>query len=412
MPTSLDNAALDNPMAALDQLESALDDAHAVPLSCLSREENDAWAQRMQMLGNRFDALRVETAVSAHEATVQVGSGLRTMANHIAAKTNIDPAVIGSDKNLGTWLRSFLELEQAAADGLLSRRHLQEIRTNDNPRTHWAMVDAQDFLIRIAQQPWRDFKESLRYWVLAADPDGEEPKEQQEKRKLTVGRKGDGAVSGSFNLDPVGGTELMTAVAQDADRLWRQDQADGTERTTTQRYADALVNLVARGAKRKNGSIPAPLVHIVMSPRVAADTLIRIACEESGEPLPDAIDPWLLPLDHDDLDGRCELVDGTPIHPRLAVAYLGIAELRRLVMDADSEILDLGNKVRCYPRHLKDAILAAARGRCAERGCDAPLTWLQADHDMPFSLNGPTATRNAKARCDPHNKIKGDRAPP
>lgn len=405
-------AAVDNPIAVLDALEAALDTALAVPLSCLSRDEVDAWAQRVQRVGARLDALRVEAAVSAHEASVQVGSGLRTMASHIAAETGVDPAVVGADRNLGLWLRSFPVLARAAAGGRVSRRHLQVIRANDNRRTHAAMVAAQAFLVEIAQEPWRDFNEALRYWVTAADPDGEEPNEQVDKRRMTVKRRGDGSVAGSFELDPLAGTALLSALQQEADRLWRSDQDSDVERTTAQRFADALVGLAGRGAKRKNGSTPAPLVHLVMSPGVAADALIRIACDVSGEPLPDGIDPWRLPVAYRDIDARCELVDGTPIHPRLAAAYLGVAELRRLVMSADGEILDLGTKVRCYPRHLKDAILAAARGRCAERGCDAPLTWLQADHDMPFSRHGPTATRNGKARCDPHNKAKGDRVPP
>ena len=405
-------AAVDNPIDVLDELAAALDAAQAVPLSCLSRDEVDVWVQRIQVLGSRFDALRVEAAVSADEASVQVGSGLRTMASHVAAETGVDPAVVGADKNLGAWLRGFPVLMEAAADGLVSRRHLQVLRSNDNPRTREAMVEAQGFLVEIAQECWRDFSEALRCWVTAADPDGEEPGEQAERRKVTVRRKGDGSVAGSFVLDPLAGTALLSALNQESDRLWRADQDAGEERTTSQRFADALVALVGRGAKRKNGSTPAPLVHLVMSPQVAADALIRVACDESGEPLPAGVDPWRLPIAHGDIDARCELVDGTPIHPRLAVTYLGVAELRRLVMEADGEILDLGTKVRCYPRHLKDAIVAAARGRCAETGCDAPLSWLQADHDMPFSRHGPTATRNGKARCDPHNKAKGDRLPP
>lgn len=407
MPT-----AVDNPMLVLDELEAALDHALAVPLSCLSRSEVDEWAQRAQRIRAKADALLTEAAVSAHEAAVQIGSGLWTMASHVAAETGADPAVVGADKNLGVWLRSFPLLARAAAEGSLTRRHLQVIRANDNPRTHQPLVEAQGFLIEIAAESWRDFIEALRYWVIAADPDGEEPREQVDQRGVSAKRQADGTVKGSFVLDPIEGTALLNGLSQESDRLWRSDQEAGVDRSTRQRFADALVNLVGRGARRKNGSVPAPLIHLVMSPQVAADALIRLACEQAGEPLPAGIDPWRLPVAHGDLDARCELVDGTPIHPRLAAAYLGIAELRRLVMAADGEILDLGMKVRCYPRHLKDAILAAARGRCAESGCDAPLTWLQADHDMPFSRHGPTATRNGKARCDPHNKAKGDRVPP
>ncbi len=89
-----------------------------------------------------------------------------------------------------------------------------------------------------------------------------------------------------------------------------------------------------------------------------------------------------------------------------------MAELRRLVMDAASEKLDLGRRVRLYPRHLEDALLALGRGRCEVEGCDAPLSWLQADHRLPWRRDGFTSVANGGLQCDPHNKIKGDDLPP
>ena len=182
----------------------------------------------------------------------------------------------------------------------MSRRHLQVIRANDNLRTHMALVGAQDWLVGIAAEPWKEFNEAFRYWLAAADPDGEEPKDQLERRGVSAKRRGDGTVKGSFVLDPLEGTAFLNSLSQESDRLWRQDQETGVERTARQRSADALVNLVKRGAKRKNGSLPAPLIHLVMSPQVAADALIRIECEAAGIPLPEGIDPWKLPVRHGD----------------------------------------------------------------------------------------------------------------
>jgi hypothetical protein len=119
-----------------------------------------------------------------------------------------------------------------------------------------------------------------------------------------------------------------------------------------------------------------------------------------------------LPLDPFDPDMRCELIDGTPIHPRFAAAVLATAVLRRLVLGADGEILDLGRKVRTFPRHLKQALLARARGHCQTPGCDAPHAWLQADHLIPWSHGGRTATVNGQILCDGDNKRKRDQQPP
>ncbi len=54
-----------------------------------------------------------------------------------------------------------------------------------------------------------------------------------------------------------------------------------------------------------------------------------------------------VPVHPFDVDGRCEFIDGQPVHPLLVAAVLGlhrfdIATLRRYVMTADSRILDYG----------------------------------------------------------------------
>jgi len=130
------------------------------------------------------------------------------------------------------------------------------------------------------------------------------------------------------------------------------------------------------------------------------------------QPWPRQPDPWRLPVDHDNPTRRCELIDGTPIHPRLALAAAATAHVRRLVLGAESEVLDLGRTVRTFPRHLKQLLLILARGRCQSPGCDAPLAWLQADHYIPWSRDGPTSLANGHILCDPHNKKKRDRQAP
>jgi hypothetical protein len=272
-------------------------------------------------------------------------------------------------------------------------------------------------------------------------------------------------VQGRFNLDPIAGHAFITALEQQVQRLFRQDTETGSNRTASQRRADALVELVSKGAKRPNGSVPAPLVHIVMSDIVAAKHLEDLADQDSCHPHrnggpseaadstpeaasnpddiasgpgnqadtaetdaephtnaetsdrhdrdPDDAGDQPDPGRHgyDDPDQRCELNDGTPIHPHYGLAALTTATLRRLILGAGSESLDLGQPVRTFPQHLKQALLILARGRCQQPGCDAPLAWLQADHLIPWSRGGPTAINNGQILCDPHNKTKRDKPP-
>ena len=138
-------------------------------------------------------------------------------------------------------------------------------------------------------------------------------------------------VRGRFELDPIDGSEVKNAVLDEAERLRRQDLDTGNTRTATQRRADALVNLIRRGAGSKN---PAkPLVHLVMSAKVFADWVATGTAN----------------LDVDDVDGRCETVEGTPIHPQRALEVLLRAEIRRLVLGPDDEILNLGRRRPLLP---------------------------------------------------------------
>jgi len=175
--------------------------------------------------------------------------------------------------------------------------------------------------------------------------------------------------------------------------------------------ADALVNLVTRGTIRPNGTVGAPLVHIVVGQDIIEEAICRNTARDAGEP-PVGPDGQVLGddlgIDPGDPLRRCELIDGTPIHPNQVLGLLGVATLRRLVLGASGEILDLGRTVRNFPRHLKDAMAAANCGRCADTGCDAPASWLEADHIIPWSRRGTTATANGQTLCGPANKTKRD----
>ncbi len=405
---------------ALAGLRAALDEVAGVPYLTLSRAELADRVVALQELAARMDAVMAETAAAAHDAGAHLSDGLLSLPGFVAANSNADPKRVAGDRNLGQWLHAFPTLADAFRAGEMGRHHAQALRAVDNRRTRRDLVDAQHFLADAARDlGWRDFCEVLRTWVLAADPDGAEPAAQQERRQLSAGKRADGTVGGRFELDPIDGDLLLNGVAQEEQRLLRAAGGDDG-RTPAQRRADALVNLIARGAAHPNGRTPAPLVHITMGDTVAADLVMRLAVENRcDDPLEVrvalealALDPDRLPLDPTSAEGRCHLADGTPIHPRLATAALAAGTLRRLVLSADNEILQLGTAVRDFPRHFKDAVIAAHKGRCDHQGCDAPTHWLQADHHIPHSRNGPTNIDNCNPLCGPHNLEKRDQLPP
>lgn len=409
-----------SPVEILQEAAAKLAEAGQVPVSCLSGEDAIEWHRHLQRLQAQVGALICQGLAEVDIATMPAAeTGRRTVAAVVAANTNANPKPLRADLRVGAWLQGLPVIAEAFAAGLIGRGHVDAIRRVENPRTQYQLSAAQEYLVEAAIGcDWNEFQAVLRYWELAFDPDGKEPKEQVEGRSCSYGKQADGTVRGRFNLDPLAGHAFITALEQQVQRLFRDDTETGSNRSATQRRADALVELATKGARRPDGTVPAPLVHITMSDGVAAANLALLAeyhlagdatnppsVDIGGGPSGDSSGPG-------HIDRRCELIDGVPLHPHFGIAALATATLRRLILNADSERLDLGREVRTFPQRLKQALLVKARGRCEEMGCDAPLAWLQADHLIPWSKGGRTSMENGQILCDSHNKAKRDQDPP
>ena len=99
-----------------------------------------------------------------------------------------------------------------------------------------------------------------------------------------------------------------------------------------------------------------PLFTIVMSQTVAEWTLHKLGTPQ----LSLRNNANQSPYTPTDVDRRCELINGQPIHPLLVAAVLGLPAfdtpaLRRYVMDAKSRILDYSYNARTAPEHLRTA---------------------------------------------------------
>lgn len=409
---------MEPPAVVLDQLRGVLNDAAAVPLSCWNRDELADWLCGLQDIRAQVDGLLCSAAAEGQSAALHQLDRVRSLRQFVALRTGTNPADVGADLALGTWLARFPLVADALNAGRISRRHAQTLSELDNPRTRHHLLAGIDYLVEAAASDltWHDFIDICHRWLANADPDGELADDKVRTRRCSMKQRADGTLGGQFTLDTIGGDAVRNAVEREAHRLFRLD-ADPTNpeaetRNHTQRMADALVNLVTRGALRTDRTVGAPLVHVVVGLETLEEAMCRTAAAGAGV-LP--IGPDGQPLGEDlriDPNNplrRCELVDGTPIHPNQVLALLGVATIRRLVLGADGEILDIGRASRSFPRYMKDAMLAAQRGQCSEHGCDAPPTWLHADHIVPWTPNGRTATSNGQMLCSPANHAKSNR---
>ncbi len=386
---------------AIKAIDAAVDEAADVPWNCVDPDELADAVARMETVASKMACLRARVLAETEQSPVAARHSFRTTDQYVAARTGGDPAEIRAELRIGRWLRLFPLFADAYASGRLSRGHVEWMRRGHVQRIHHSLIDAQQHLIEAASRlDWVDWLQVWGYFLIAADPDGQLPKNQIDKRRCTIRKRPDGTVSGTFLLDPVSGHAVKTAIDHETQRLLDEDAQAGIRRSGTERTADALTRVAMRGAKRDTGDLPTPLIHITLGKKLA-DDMVKAATHIDGDDIALLSDP-------DDINRWCELADGTPLHPHHAIAILAVAEFTRLVLDPESAMLDLGDSTRCFPKDIKLALIAAGRGRCRTPGCDAPTPWLQADHIHPWTRHGPTATHNAQTLCQPDNHHKRD----
>ncbi len=398
-----------DPHVLAKNAQHALDELLDLPVAMLSTETLDqlaCWAQTA--LTARVDTLRARLVAEADHAGVgPIQSGSRTIDQHIAARTGSNPADTRADLRLGRFLAKHAIFDHAFAKGWISRAHIELIRKAVRPRFADQLHAAQEMFVEFARTvDWTDFQKLFSYWLDNVDPDGDAPREQHESRYCNIHRRGDGTVVGRFQLDPVSGAALVHILEREQTRLLDEETAaadagEPIERTSSQRTADALCRIAARGAERSDTVIPKPQVIVTIGQALFED-MIHSATN------PDHAD-MALTSSFDDPERRCELLDGTPIHPHLAMQVAAVAEFRRLVLEPDGGIHDYGATTRTLPEPARTMVIAAARGRCRSPGCDAPLSWLQIDHKIPWTKTRDTSLTNSDPCCGPDNRAKGDR---
>ena len=382
---------------ALRDIEKSIDNIASVLDFTADRQELDEAMFDFVKVRNKFDATFTKLVTTAGAAGVHFGSRIRSMPAYVAAESTADPAAIRRSLNLGNWLRDFPHFADAAEVGDLGTAHLEHIKSKlDSPATRADLRRAQQVIAEVARDhTFANFKEATEYWLIRVDPDGKEPRDQIDKARLTLGKGRGGRLIINGEADALAGQAIKTAIDNEAQRLFRQDAEAGIERTEAQRRIAALHNLVTRGAARPDGSQPIPLVNIVMSEKVAEWLLTQLT-EPTDE----------VPVHWSDVDGRCELIDGTPIHPHHVLATLGVATLRRYILDADSRMLDVSVNARSFPQWMRISLHVQSRGACETHGCDAPHHWIEADHVEPHSRGGPTILANGQNQCRPDNQAK------
>ena len=399
----------------LARLDDVIDDLAELSLGALPVEQLNRVLLRECELVSQAQGLQMAGMQEAENAAMSVSFGNRILTTHLAKETHQPAAVMGAVRSMAIWLNDFPLLHSALVDGELSRSHLIELKKIDNVRVHHLMVRDQNMLIDAARRiVWTDWVKVVAYWLNAADPDGELTDPSDPKYGMRVRTKANGDVYVTILMDPVTGEAFLTMHDAEVKKLERNEQQLLNENpnapvtSQTQKNLHGLLRLMVRGWRRQDGSYPDFLVNIVMSEKVAEDLLARTYGHENPDGSnPLNVDPFEMPISWDDLDGRCETIRGTPVHPKHALGVLLAGQMQRMVMTAENEIVNHGKKVRAFTKTQKNALLVQQRGQCA-LGTQTPFRWLEADHIRPHSKQGPTDLVNGQMINGAENKAKRD----
>ncbi|NNC80404.1 MAG: DUF222 domain-containing protein, partial [Acidimicrobiales bacterium] len=281
-------------------------------------------------------------------------------------------------------------------------------KVHSNPRVRDKMPAAEHwFLSRQKRLSLHGFETAVRKWVELADEDGATPKAQRqhENRNVSLHQDFDGSwdFRGSFGaaqgaqiheiFDHYIDAEVLDDWAKARAEHGDNATADHLPRTAAQRRADAFWQLSQDAASSPHGAVPPGYVHNIIWNGDTFEEMASRLLDPDHEPQPLDVDDYL-----------CETLDGKQLNPTEAIVSAVQSRIRRVLVDAKSVIIDLG-EARFFTGNAKHAI-KLAHTHCAWAGCQVPSSKCEADHLVEHSKHGRTNPRNGAPLCGKHNRWK------
>ncbi len=161
--------------------------------------------------------------------------------------------------------------------GVLTLRHLRELKSLDTPQRHDALVVSQDELVAAARDhDFVEFTNRLTVWLINHTT-SDEVHEQVKKTSCTWNANTDGSIDGRFHLDPLSAAAVGTALGDEMQRLFRQQsEGPGNAATPNRRRGQALVGLIVGGAEAPgSAATTTPLVNLVIGQKILENFLER-----------------------------------------------------------------------------------------------------------------------------------------
>ncbi len=392
----------------IEVLRGAIDAFHQLDIDALDGAEVLALVDGLEREARRLRSLQLEVMAEVDRL------GLHRADGHASAKVLVRhrgrlPAgeALGREKAMRA-LRELPEIAAAFSAGEVGSAQVDLIgRVHANPRVrHLLPLEQGRFLGWARRLSYRDFDLKVRQWERLADIDGPAPANERRHHNRDIKLVQDpielGWTWSGWHACAQGAAMrdiLDHYIAAELLADWEKARADHGDqaceahlpRTAAQRRADALWQLFQDAAKSEGSAVPVGWVHNIVWTADAYEQMLRRLDGEAPEPLD--VDTY-----------KCQSIDGTPLEPLEAAAGSLVGKVRRVIVDARSEVIDLG-RARLFTGAARLAVQLGA-SRCIWPGCEVPTSRCEIDHLTPHAPGGLTNPANGAPLCGRHNRWK------
>ena len=299
------------------------------------------------------------------------------------------------------------------------------VRLHGNRRIRDELPAAAPLLVEQAEDfSHPEFLVCVERFVSQADQDGahdarDDAIEHRTARVVDVGGTVDVAAHGG---DGTVSAEMIAIFERFCEAEFRADvearsheHGDAAERQplpreARQRRFDALLSIFRSAAAAEGVGSPAdPLVNIVIDATTWSNLLADAGLAPDGAFALDGtvIEP-LVDRDIPPLERRCETSTGIQLHPHDVLRAALAGHVRRVVVDSESRVIDLGHRQRLFTGAAREAAKLLIR-HCEHPGCDLPADWCHVDHQVEWAAGGTTDQTNSGIACGRHNIAKSTR---
>jgi hypothetical protein len=400
----------------------------------LTDDALDGRLRDVELAHRRLEAERAALLSAAIARSLPAEHGHPSIKGYVRATTNQSGGIITRQLRIARLVDRLPIVGDALLAGHIGVAQVEVLASAFANRRVGHLLDGviEVLLDHAEHLPFDDFKVCVDRWVMLADFDGswrdvEANVAARTAHVVANGSTVDVRASGGDAVTAEGLIKIFERFVEDelrkdldARRAEHGDDAQGQPlpRTSAQRRFDALAAIFHTAAADTTvGGRPEPVVSIVAQESVVDEAFTRAGLllangnridvsEFAGVDVDALVEQIAARADATGLvDVRCETASGMPVHPILVLQACLTSELRRVVIDSRSVVVDLGSTQRLFTGSARLAATLLAR-HCSTSGCLIPSDRCEVDHMVEHCDGGATEPGNAAPKCGWHNRDK------